>query len=275
MYQKILIAGLVALLSACGGGGTGGAAPVVSQIQAQSLKYGQTASISVAGKYLRSDMVASTGSCTNPGFSSSSTPELGILTCNITATGPLPITIRAANGDVLLSRTLTVAQPQVTLITSSGVIVMELYPDVAPQTVNNFLEYVNSQYYTKTLFHRVIAGFVIQGGGYTTGVVKKEGQTAPIALETNKGLFNTRGTVAMARTADPSSATSEFFINLVDNVSLDYQDANNPGYAVFGKVTSGLDTVDAIAAMPTATSSNGFSDVPLTDVVITLAVQTR
>lgn len=274
MYKRTLITGLVALLNACGGGGNDGAAPSVSQIQAQSLKYGQTASIYVVGKYLRGDMVASTGTCTNPSFGSTSSTEAAILNCKVTATGPLPITIRAANGDVLFSKTLTVLQPEVTLITSKGNIVMELYPSVVPNTVNNFLAYVNSRYYASTLFHRVIAGFVIQGGGYTTGVVKKDGQIAPIALETNKGLSNTRGMVTMARTSDPDSATSEFFINLVDNLTLDYQNANNPGYAVFGKVTSDLGVVEAIAQVPTGVSGD-MSDVPLTDMVITLAIQTK
>jgi cyclophilin family peptidyl-prolyl cis-trans isomerase len=276
MPKRILIAGLVALLlNACGGGSSSdGAAPAISQIVAENLKYGQTANIYIAGKYMRSDMVASTGTCTNPSFSSSSTTESALLNCKVTATGPLPITIKAANGDVLFSSTLNVAQPEVTLFTSKGSIVLDLYPDVAPTTVNNFLAYVNSRYYANTLFHRVIAGFVIQGGGYTTGVVKKAGQTAPIALESNKGLSNTRGTVAMARTADPNSATSEFFINLVDNLNLNYQNANNPGYAVFGKVTSDLAVVDAIAAEPTG-ATGAFSDVPLTDVVIGLASQTR
>lgn len=276
MHKKILIVGLSALLlNACGGGGSSdGAAPAISQIVARSLKYGQTATIYVAGKYMRSDMVASTGTCSNPSFSSASTTESAILNCKVTATGPLPITIKAANGDVLFSSTLTVAQPEVTFYTTKGAIVMELFPQVAPGTVDNFLAYVNSRFYANTLFHRVIPGFVVQGGGFTTGLEPKTGQLAPIALESNKGLSNTRGTLAMARTAEPNSATSEVFINLVDNLSLDYQNATNPGYAVFGKVTSDMAVVDAIAAEPTGV--NGvFSDVPLTDMVIGQATQTR
>ncbi|MBK6592278.1 MAG: peptidylprolyl isomerase [Burkholderiales bacterium] len=165
-------------------------------------------------------------------------------------------------------------QPEVTVVTSAGSMVMELYPDVAPVTVNNFLGYVGSGYYNSTLFHRVIAGFVIQAGGYTTGPVKKEGQRDPITLESNKGLSNTRGMVAMARTTVPNSATSEFFINLVDNTFLDYSSPASPGYAVFGKVITGLPVVDTIAAKPTAVS-NGMPDVPLTDVIIVLATQTK
>jgi cyclophilin family peptidyl-prolyl cis-trans isomerase len=141
-------------------------------------------------------------------------------------------------------------------------------------TVNNFLSYVGSGFYQSTLFHRVIAGFVVQGGGYTAGLAKQTGQAAPIVLESNKGLLNTRGTVAMARTNVPDSATSEFFVNLVDNPALDYQSAVSPGYAVFGTVIKGMDVVDAIAATPT-TTINATTDVPITDVSITLAIQTQ
>jgi len=271
--KNILMLGLAAILTACGGGGSD-IAPSVSQIQAQSLQYGQTAVIYVAGKYMRSDMVADTASCSNPTFGTSSTPDLAILNCKVTATGLLPISIKAASGEVLHASTLTVLPPQVTLITSKGSIVMELNPQVVQTTVDNFLNYVRAGYYKSTLFHRVIVGFVIQGGGYTSGPVKQAGQGAPIALESNKGLSNVRGTVAMARTADPDSATSEFFVNLVDNLSLDYQSAASPGYAVFGKVVQGLDVVDAIAATPTGAVS-GMVDVPTTDVTVSLAIQTQ
>lgn len=273
MHKRILIIGLAALLNACGGG-TGGVGPSISQIQVKSLKYGQSAVIYVAGKYMRSDMIADTATCTNPSFSSASTPDAAILNCKVTATGLLPISIKAANGDVLLSTTLTVPNPQVTLTTSSGNMVMELNPQVVPATVDNFLKYVNAGYYKDTLFHRVIMGFVIQGGGYTTGMVKKAGQGTPIALESNKGLFNTRSSLAMARSAAPNSATSEFFVNLVDNPSLDYLSDASPGYAVFGKVVQGMDAADAIAALPTGTV-NGIKDIPTTDVTISSALQTQ
>jgi cyclophilin family peptidyl-prolyl cis-trans isomerase len=273
MLNRILAIGLVSLLTACGGGGSD-FSPIVTQIRAKSLGYGQTAVIYVAGLYMRNDMIADTGTCTNPSFSSASTPGAAILNCKVTAVGPLPITIKSANGAVLFSQTLTVLSPRVTMVTSKGNVVMELNPQAAPITVNNFLSYVNSGYYTSTLFHRVIAGFVVQGGGYTTGLVKKAGQVAPIALESNKGLLNTRSTVAMARTSVPDSATSEFFVNLVDSPTLDYQSATNPGYAVFGKVVQGMDVVDAIAAVPTATVGI-FADVPTADVTISLAVQTQ
>jgi peptidyl-prolyl cis-trans isomerase A (cyclophilin A) len=273
MLKRVLIYGLVASLSACGGGGSD-FSPVVTQIKGQSLRYGNLAVIYVAGQFMRSDMVADTGTCTNPSFSPTSVPELATLNCTVTAVGALPITIRAANGAVLYSDTLTVLPPQVTMITSKGTVVMELDPQAAPKTVINFLSYVNSGYYTSTLFHRVIAGFVVQGGGYTTGLLKKPGQGAPIALESNRGLLNTRSTVAMARTSVPDSATSEFFVNLVNNPALDYLSAASPGYAVFGTVVQGMEVVDAIAAVPTGTA-NGMADVPSTDVTIALALQTQ
>ena len=274
MLYKLTAMSLLILLGACGGGGSSDMDPAVSQIQAQSLRYGQTATIRVGGKYLRYDMLADTGSCANPTFTAASTPDVAVLTCRVSTTGALPVTIRAANGTVLHSSTLMVPQPQVTLITSAGTVVMELNPEVAPVTVNNFLSYVGSGYYGSTLFHRVITGFVVQGGGYTAGLTKKAGQRAPIALESNRGLANTRSTVAMARTSVFDSATSEFFINLADNASLDYQSDTDPGYAVFGKVVTGMEVVDAIAATPVA-NVNGFLNVPTVDVTISFAIQTR
>ena len=273
MFKRFLTLGLLVLLSACGGGGDSDFKPIISEIRVQSLRYGQSAVIDIAGQFLRNDMVAETGTCTSPSFSASSTPDHAVLNCKVTATGSLPITIKSAAGAMLFSGTLTVLQPQVTLITSKGNIVMALNADQVPTTVDNFLSYVRSGFYQSTLFHRVIAGFVVQGGGYTTGLVKKTGN-APIVLETNKGLLNTRSTVAMARTNVPDSATSEFFVNLVDNPALDYQSADKPGYAVFGTVVKGMDVVDAIAAEPTAVF-NGTADVPTTDVTISFAIQTQ
>jgi peptidyl-prolyl cis-trans isomerase A (cyclophilin A) len=134
--------------------------------------------------------------------------------------------------------------------------------------VNNFLKYVGSGFYTGTIFHRVIPNFVVQAGGFTTGLAQMTPTYAPITLETNNGLSNLTGTLAMARTSDPNSATSQFYVNLVDNTSLDYTSSASPGYAVFGKVTTGIAVINAIGSMPTGTS-NGLTDVPTTEVVIT------
>jgi peptidyl-prolyl cis-trans isomerase A (cyclophilin A) len=264
---------LLSLLSACGG--STGFPPVITGVKVQSLKYGYTATIYLGGKDLRSSItVDSNGACTNPSFASNSTTDTLVLNCGVKVVGDMPLTIKAEDGSVIYTTTLTVPKPQVTMFTSKGTIVLELDPTTAPISSNNYLSYVSKGYYTSTLFHRVIPGFMIQGGGYTTGMVKKAGQSAAIELESNKGLSNLRGTLAMARTNVFNSATSEFFINVVDNTFLDYKNAGNPGYAVFGKVVQGMDVVDSIVAQPTGVS-NGFADVPLTDVVINLAFQTQ
>lgn len=149
-----------------------------------------------------------------------------------------------------------------------GNITMEVYPEEAPKTVANFLEYVEDDTYRGTIFHRVIPGFMIQGGGLDLGLKPVENR-GPIEIESDNGLVNDRGTVAMARTGDPNSATNQFFINLVDNSFLNFRDTTSLGYGytVFGKVTSGMDVVDAIAKLETHTVGS-YSDVPVEPVVI-------
>lgn len=156
--------------------------------------------------------------------------------------------------------------PMVLIKTSEGDIKVELYPEKAPKSVDNFLSYVKSGQYSGTIFHRVIRGFMIQGGGYTTSYAEKPTR-APIPLESRNGLKNETGTIAMARTSDPNSATAQFFINTVDNAGLDYPNPDGNGYAVFGKVVSGLDVVKKIEAAPT-TSRGMMQDVPQKQVVI-------
>ena len=152
--------------------------------------------------------------------------------------------------------------PKVLIDTSMGQIEAELYPDKAPVTVTNFLEYVNNKFYDGLVFHRVIPGFMIQGGGMNSDMQEKAGRS-PIQIESDNGLKNYRGTLAMARTSDPNSATSQFFINLVDNNFLNFRspDVHGYGYAVFGKVTEGMDVVDKIATVPTG-SIGYMQDVP-------------
>lgn len=264
--------GVCMLVSACGGNSVEDNQQVTS-VQARSLAYSRQAVLAVAGAYLRVGMSVETGVCKDPVFNMvQSTPEQAVINCTVTATGEQPLSIRAANGKLLFSTTVNVPQPQVNLVTSLGSITVELNPAAAPVSVNNFLSYASTGYYNNTLFHRVIAGFVAQGGGYTQGVVKKPGQRAAITLESNNGLLNERNTLAMARTNEPNSATSEFFINLADNRSLDYQSTVSPGYAVFGKVVKGMEVVEKIAAAQTS-SNNGFSNVPVTDITILLALQ--
>ena len=153
---------------------------------------------------------------------------------------------------------------QVTIKTSLGDIQLELDAEKAPITVENFVSIAKSGYYTDTIFHRVINGFMVQGGGLTADMGNKSSGTTPIQNEANNGLSNDRGTIAMARTMEPHSATSQFFINHKDNGFLNHTGENPQGwgYAVFGKVTEGMDVVDAIADVATG-SSGGHQDVPL------------
>lgn len=155
---------------------------------------------------------------------------------------------------------------KVKLETSMGDMVIELNEEAAPVTVKNFLQYVDESFYNGTIFHRVIPEFMIQGGGFTAELTKKETR-APIVNEANNGLKNERGTTAMARTSDPDSATAQFFINHVDNDFLNYINDSNPGYAVFGNVVEGMETVDKIATVETS-SRKGMEDVPSEPVVI-------
>lgn len=158
--------------------------------------------------------------------------------------------------------------PRVALDTDFGTIVIELYPDKAPITVKNFLDYVDSGHYAGTVFHRVIPGFMIQGGGMNDELVPKPPK-APIKNEADNGLKNERGTIAMARTGVVDSATCQFFINTVDNGFLDFKNSTPQGYgyAVFGKVVEGLDVVDAVSSVKTGTVK-GFRDAPIKPVHI-------
>lgn len=157
----------------------------------------------------------------------------------------------------------------VTMETTEGLITLELDSSKAPATVANFVEYAKAGHYDGTIFHRVIPGFMIQGGGFDSDMVQKK-TSAPIKNEASNGLKNAAGTIAMARTNDPHSATSQFFINVKDNTFLDHTEptAQHWGYCVFGKVTGGMDVVQTIEKVKTGTS-HGHQDVPVSEVVIT------
>jgi peptidyl-prolyl cis-trans isomerase A (cyclophilin A) len=168
----------------------------------------------------------------------------------------------------LLSTSAIAANPQVTFETNRGNFVVELYPEKAPKTVANFLKYVNSGFYKETIFHRVINHFMIQGGGFNADMSEKQ-TLAPISNEAANGLQNTIGTIAMARTSDPDSATAQFFINLENNVSLNYQspDPELIGYCVFGRVLTGMDVVREIGISPTI-NIGPYYDVPKSPILI-------
>ncbi len=175
----------------------------------------------------------------------------------------LAISITALSG-------FSYAGPKVEFKTNLGNFVVDLDSDKAPKTVNNFLAYVKSGFYNGTVFHRVINGFMVQGGGFTTELVQKPTQP-PVVSEAQNGLKNQIYTIAMARTSDPDSATAQFYINVKDNPGLDFPNAMGNGYTVFGKVISGTQTIDKIKQVPTGVASTPrgrMADVPNTPVVI-------
>lgn len=170
---------------------------------------------------------------------------------------------------LMVAFTAYAADPRVEMKTSSGDIVIELYPEKAPATVDNFLRYVKDGFYSGTVFHRVIDGFMIQGGGFTDNYAEKPVRD-PVQNEAANGLKNRIGTIAMARTQQPHSATAQFFVNVADNAFLDYSSptVRGFGYTVFGKVVKGMDIVDKIAKTPTGPGGPFPKDVPQTPIVI-------
>ena len=284
------------LLSACGGGGSDPAplvpvvpvVPVVLSVgaitSAAPLSYGQWGVINITGTALSQGISLSAPGCSGLTEISGGTDTARSYRCGVTLATALPVTALNSASTPLLATALPVPDPQVTLLTSLGTVVLELYPAKAPLSVNNFLKYTHDGFYAGLIFHRVMAGFMSQGGGFASGLVQKTPTYAAIALESNVGLPNLRGTLAMARSDAFDSATSQFFINAVDNAFLNYVSPAKPQYAVFGKVVTGLSVVDAINAVPTGTRYlNGqttipayaMSDVPLTEVQIITATQTR
>ena len=254
-------------LSACGG---------IDQttLSAGPLMYGQLAQFTVEGPNLDKGITLVAPKCSGITEIAGSTPNLRAYNCTPTASGTITVTV-VGGGVTLRAGTFDIPVPQVTLKTSMGDIALDLDPTAAPLSVNNFLQYVSSGFYSNLIFHRVVVSpfAIIQGGGFDA-TLTQAATKAPIKLESNNGLTNLRGTLAMARTSVADSGTSQFYINVVDNPDFDYVSATQPGYAVFGKVAAGLNVVDAIGAVPAGTRGT-MSDVPLTDVVILSATQTR
>lgn len=307
---------LLTLLSGCGGGGSSSpgtsTALVVSGISSTSrLFYYHYVDFTVSGTGLTTPgltLTDTSGKCKNPAIKPDTVPTNTTLQfqCAVLDTGTLNLEVRDASNTLLSSQSFTVLEPKVRIATSLGNMDVLLNPTAAPITVQNFLGYVagtvaHPNFYNNTIFHRVIKNFMIQGGGFTTGPVQKTPLFYPINLESNNGLKNERGTIAMARTTAPNSATAQFFINHCDNSSnlskplipscpnnLDYNpsldaagtpmvkaDGTGNGYTVFGTIVAGdiasFATLDAIAAVATQTTAN----VPVTDVTITSVTQTQ
>ena len=276
--RSALIFPLTALLVACGGGGDGGdtspkPATVSAITSVAPLSYGKDALITITGEQLDASVTLTAPGCSELVAQPGATASAIIYRCKVAI--PTALNLKASNsaGD-LLTVALTVPDPQVTLVTSLGTVLLELNPAKAAATVDNFLRYVNDGFYAGLLFHRVVPSFVVQGGGFATGLVAKTPTYPAINLESNLGLSNVRGRLAMARTNEADTATSQFYINVVNNPALDYASATSPGYAVFGRVVDGLPVVDAIRVVPTSTRS-GLANVPVADVTITSATQTR
>ena len=263
---------LVFLLTSCGSGSDTPLKP--PSIQANNLFYGVKATFFVGVTSLNDGVQFSATNCSNFAQSTSSSPLYLAYSCVINQTGDLVFSAKDASGNEITKKTFTVPLPQVSMVTSLGNVVLELNPNAAPLSVNNFLQYVQDGFYTNTIFHRVIPNFVAQGGGFTTGMAAKAPTYPAIALESQNGLLNVKGSLAMARTSDPNSATSQFFVNLVDNAFLNYSSSSSPGYAVFGRVLSGQSVFDQMATQPTGTV-NGYSDVPNADITITSMTRTQ
>ena len=247
-------------------------------LTADRLRYGQTSTFTLAGTGLDTGVQLGVTGCDNLVQLADSSATQRRFSCS--PNGALAVQVALVNGlAVVYDSTLPVPAPQVTMVTSMGTVVVELAPGKVKTTVDNFLAYVASGCYNGTVFHRVIKGFVAQGGGFTgvaNGALSLIPQTplrAAIPLETNKGLNNLRGSIAMARTSAVNSATSQFFFNAVDNAGLDFGRGSS-GYAVFGKVVSGQTVLDAMDGVPTR-AVGGFGDVPTTDIVLQTATQTQ
>ena len=249
-------------LAACGGVET-------VLIRADRLMYGSLSNFTVTGPNLDKGITFLAPKCTGVKELPGSTESMRVYTCTPSVVGDFTVTIIGGTS-VLHTASFKVPVPTVSMSTNMGTIVMELAAEAAPLSVKNFLQYVSDGFYTNLIFHRVIPNFVIQGGGYGSSMFPATTRD-PIKLEVPNGLSNLRGTVAMARTAPADSATSQFFINVVDNVGLD---TLGGGYAVFGKVIAGMEVVDAITALPTI-ASPPFENLPLDAVLINSIVQTQ
>jgi peptidyl-prolyl cis-trans isomerase A (cyclophilin A) len=277
-----VLAACALLLQACGGGGSGDAGtPVatsatITGVTVDRLSYGRLSTFTVAGTNLANGVTFAATGCDGVVAQAGGTATQQVITCTPNKELSVRLAARSAGAEFFNS-TQAVPKPRVTLTTTMGTVVIELEPTVVQLTVDNFLAYTNAGFYDGTIFHRVIPGFVVQGGGFTgvvgTTLTAQTGARPAIALETNKGLSNTRGTIAMARRPAFDSATSQFFFNSVNNLALDYQSAASPGYAVFGRIVSDLAVIDAMSAVARRTVGvNG--DVPVTDIVVQTAAQT-
>lgn len=279
LVSWLLLAALLALLSACGGGGRGG--PAVTNLTASVPTFGRALSITANGSGLDDPGVTLSvqGPCTGVTRNATTVEFQLTFSCTVNGVGDLVAILRNVNGVELGRLSVTVPVPRVSMTLTqgsrSGTMVIELDPVAAPVTVTNFLSYVNSGFYRNTFMHRVVPLKLAQGGGYETGPQLKANTTAPIVLESRNGLRNLRGTIAMARTSEPNSATSQFFFNVSDNPEFDFIDDTLPGYAVFGRLISGLDVLDELGRVSVTVIDNALPSFPQPEVTISAISQVR
>jgi len=265
---------LVACMSGCGGSGgsstpTVAVIPTVDSITADKAMYSQLSTITVAGSNLEQGVsAAATGACSSLTELNGGTAAKRMYSCTPATVGSINVTVSSASQAVLKTAAIQVPNPQVTMVTTKGTIVVELNPSKAPISVNNFLVYAHEGFYSSTLFHRVVPGFVVQGGNISAIDGKPKATHNPIVLEPPSvtGLTNAVGTIAMARTKDLNTATSQFFFNTVDNGNKLDAPAGG-GYAVFGVVTTGMDIVKLIEATPISDLTPLSSYVAVTSMV--------
>jgi cyclophilin family peptidyl-prolyl cis-trans isomerase len=258
------------------------AVPHITSVTGANVSYGKSTTFTIVGNNLPAVISPSATGCSNLVSIVSNSSTSREFTCTPEGSN-IAVSVEFGASTPHTSN-IAVPLPQVTFVTSVGTVVVELYPERAPISVKNFLSYVNSSFYTNTIFHRVVPGFVSQGGGFVADasnkIAQKANSTAPIALESNNGLSNLKYTLAMARQTAPDTATSQFYFNAANNVGLDFNAATSTaGFAVFGKAISGTAVLDSMNAVANATLTTGtfagFTNVPTTSLVLQTATRTQ
>jgi peptidyl-prolyl cis-trans isomerase A (cyclophilin A) len=280
--RLVALAGAAALtlaLAGCGGGNSG---PSISNINASGLAYSRTATITANGSGLADPTLFMTVEglpCENITRASGSSDSQVQFTCVIRGVGEMSPRIRMSDGKELGRVALSVPLPRVSFairrenVTSN--VLIEMDPRLAPRTVANFISYVELGFYRDTLIHRVLTGQIAQGGGFTSGPTPKAALFPAIPLESNNGVKNLRGTIAMARSALPDSAQAQYYFNIKDNPEFDRVSDEQPGYAVFGTVIEGQDVLDAIGQVVTTEASPTLQNLPVNNIVVTSVLQVR
>lgn len=271
---------LAVLLAACGGGGGGSGSSQATVLSASSLQYSRTGVVTVNGSGLAAADLQMTvdGPCGEVVRAPNPIDSQTQFGCQLRGVGDYVAYVRKANGDEIGRLKFSVPNPQVVMSlaqgTVTGTMTVELDPRAAPVTALNFMRYVGAGFYTNTVVHRVVADTLVQAGGYTTGLAAVPPLFDPIVLE-NTGLLNQRGTIAMARSSLPDSATSQFYLNVKDNPEFDPMDEFRPGYAVFGRVIEGLGVLDQLGKVQTRFLSDALQNYPVLEVKLNSITQIR